>query len=416
MRNYFNFLIKSEFNKNVFSLFKGNLLAQLIGIIGAIVLAKLYGNESYGLYNVFLSLTGVFTILFTLNLEQTIVITKNKKESNTIFNSLFYITLLICIIFILIFTILFNLNSFTNYYWILILSSIGALILANKNIFEMFFTRIKYFKIQSQSRVLIALLTIIFQGGLFFFFPIKGLIFGSLVAALILLLYLISFSKDYLYKPSFSYFLKTIKNYADFIKYGLTSNFINSVANNILPILIASFFSLASTGVYALSLKIVLTPMLLISSSITQVYFQKANEIVKDSFQELYLFTKKIVTFNFILMVGILLIINTIGLFLLKLVFSKGWENIEFYILTLSFYVICRVTFSPVSYLITILNKLQIGLVFNLYLVLINFIAIYLGYHFQDLRITVLVFSFFGGIGYLILLKYFFSLLKKTIK
>lgn len=413
MKNYFNFLKKTEFNKNVFSLFKGVFIAQIISVIGAVFLAKVYGAASYGFYNVFLSISGILTVLLTLNFEQSIVIDKKDTESNNIINSLCYTTIIIALCLLIFASIATHFISFLDdYYSLLIVGIIGALLIANKNILEMFLTRIKSFKIQSKTRILTATFTLTFQGILYFILPNDGLIYGFILSLLIVLIYLLWQSKSIFKIPTYSNFLASIKEHKNLIKYGLASNFINSVANNILPLLIASFFSLAATGVYALSMKIVLTPMLLLSSSVSQVYFQKASEINNQSIEKLYHFTKKIVIVNVLIILLILILINTIGLYFLRFIFNNEWKNLELYVLILSFYILCRATFNPISYLITILDRLQVGLIFNIYLVLINITAIYVGYFYNNLTIAIIFLSFFCGIGYLFIWYYFMSILK----
>lgn len=412
--NYFlKFLNTSNFNKNVFLLFKGSILAQLISIIGAVYLAKLYGKEAYGFFNVYISISGILVVLFSLNFEQAIIISKKKSESINIFNTLF----ITAFVWYVVINLLLHLGSFlihslNEFIVVIFLGSTGALLLAYKNIFDMFLTHLSRFKVFSSSRVLLAIFTVLFQLALFFVYDKNGLVYGSILGLLMVLLYLISDVKMFFQLPSLNDFINQIKKNKNLINFGLPSTFINGFANNLLPILIASFFSLASAGIYALSLKIILTPMQLLASSVSQVYFQKANAIYTQTPNKLYKFTRDIVINNTVIIFFILLLINTLGIFLLELYFQKEWENLRLYMLIISFYVLCRSTFNPISYITTIVDKLKIELLFNIYLIFINLFAIYLGYQYQKLIVTIVLFSFFSGIGYLTLLLYFFKKLK----
>lgn len=71
-----------------------------------------------------------------------------------------------------------------------------------------------------------------------------------------------------------------------------------------------------------------------------------------------------------------------------------------------------QVTFSPISSIIVITNKMHIGFVFNVSLALINLIAIYIGSLYDNITYTVLLLSIVGGLSYVVLLFYFLSLLK----
>lgn len=407
------FLKKSEFNTHVFSLVKGNVLAQIITIIGAIYLAKLYGKEAYGFFNVYLSVSGILVVLLTLNFEQALVLSKKKSESITIFNSLFITAFLgYALINLLVYLGTFMVNSLNQFVVVFFLGSTGAFLLAYKNTIEMFLTRLRRYKVFATSRILLAIFTILFQLVLFLLFDKSGLVYGSILGLFMVLIYLIFEVKMFFEIPSLKDFKHLIIKNKNLINFGLPSTFINGFANNLLPLLIASFFSLASAGVYALSLKIVLTPMQLLSSSVSQVYFQKAHTIYTQTPDKLYNFTKNIVINNIIITFFMLLILNTLGVFLLELFFQKEWGNLRLYMLIISFYVLCRSSFNPISYITTIVDKLKIELFFNLYLIIINFMAIYIGFQHQNLILTIATFSFFGGIGYLTLLLYFLKKMK----
>lgn len=63
-----------------------------------------------------------------------------------------------------------------------------------------------------------------------------------------------------------------------------------------------------------------------------------------------------------------------------------------------------------------VLNKNLESLIFNSYLFVINIIAIYVGYFYSDITITIIILAIFGGIGYLVLLAYFLNHLKQLVK
>ena len=67
---------------------RGTIVAQAIATIGALYLAKIYGEEAYGFFGVFISITGITSILCSLQLDKFIVISKNTKESTNWYNFL----------------------------------------------------------------------------------------------------------------------------------------------------------------------------------------------------------------------------------------------------------------------------------------------------------------------------------------
>ena len=412
MKLNFKHFFLTSFQKNIATLFSGTIIAQTINVIGALFLAKMYAPELYGAYSVFLSFIGILTIINSLKLEYIVITdTSDIKSVNTLN------TILIIIIFISIsHLLLFNLFRafFLEHgiiYIILLFSSIVSLLLSNVKLLESYATRVLWFKKIANARVIMAVCTVLFQFILFYFSE-NGLIYGYASAALITFLFYLLILKKNIKIPDYQLLKKTLKNHKNILRFAFPSGLINAIANYILPILILSYFTAAASGVYALSLKIVSVPLFVISSSVSQVYFQKASDFFNHSKHKLYDFTKKVAVTNILIMLAILLIINTLGIYLLDLFFDKSWNNLSTYILILSFFVMGQAAFSPISSLIVIVNKMHIGLFFNITLAFINLIAIYIGYTFNNIIYTVLIFSIVGGLSYFILLIYFLSLLK----
>ncbi|MDY7394417.1 oligosaccharide flippase family protein [Aureibaculum sp. 2210JD6-5] len=409
--NYKTFF-STSFQKNIATLFSGTVIAQIVNVIGALFLAKIYAPELYGTYSVFLSFVSILTIINSLKLEYIVITDKSDKKSENMVNAILVIIALISffyLIFFIFFRAFFLEHAIT--YTILLYSSVSSLFLSNSKLLESYATRKSKFKNIANARVLLSICTVLFQ---FFLFYISenGLIYGYSGAVFITFLFYYLTSKKIIGKPNMKLFKETIKNHKNILRFAFPSGVINSIANYILPILILAYFSVAQSGVYALSLKVVSVPLFIISSSISQVYFQKASEYFNHAKHKLHNFTKKVAFTNILIMLGILLIINTLGIYLLDIFFNKDWDNLTMYILILSFFVLGQAAFSPISSLIVIINKMHVGLFFNIALALVNFIAIYIGSIYNNIIYTVLIFSIIGGVGYFALLIYFLGLLK----
>lgn len=392
---------------------KGNLIAQIMGVFGTIFLAKIYGEEAYGIFGLFVSILGIVNILNTLQLEKCIVVAEEKKESNFWFN---YLIKIIPVLSIIIIVCIFFISQFSNFTNLNIYVLIGLLfcsIVSSINIVHnSLFTFLKDFKILSNSKVFITLSNLFFQIILYNYFDIYGLILGFIATQTILSTYF--FIKNYstvnlTRVRNTKTYLKSRKK---ILKFLLPANFLNSLAINLMPILILSFFGATEAGVYFLSLKILSIPLFLISSSVNDVYFKQSSELIIKNKHELFTTTKTIVITNTLIMMVFLIIINTIGIFVLEWFFGKSWNNLSIYIFMLSFLMLARITFNPISSLIVVLNKTYEGLIFNSYLFIVNLVAIYLGYYFNNIITTIITLVVLGSIGYLFLLLHFLNHLK----
>lgn len=409
----FKHLSFTTFQKNIATLFSGTFIAQIISTVGALFLAKMYAPELYGTYSIFLSFVSILTIVNSIKLEYIIVIDKTEKNSINVLNALFYIIFFISLLQILFFTIFKDvLNSSRITYIILILSSIASFILSNTKALESLVTRKSFFKTIASARIITAISTITFQF-IFFYYNKSGLIYGYMISAIIVLLFYIFNSKNIFHFPNLELLKNTLKFHKNIVKYAFPSGVVNTIAISIMPILLFSYFSPESSGVYALSLKVVSVPLFLVSSSVSQVYFQKASSFYNTSKHKLYDLTKKIVRSNILIMLVILVLINTLGIFLLDLFFDNNWKDLNIFVLILSFYILGQVSFAPVSSIIVITNKMHIGFIFNICLLFINLIAIYIGSIYDNIIYTILILSILGGLSYIVLLRYFLAYLKK---
>jgi O-antigen/teichoic acid export membrane protein len=394
-------------------MFRGTAISQIIGIIGAIILAKIYGAESYGVFSVFISISSVLTIIYTLELDKGIVTSQNNIESKNLMNSLFLISIYIALTFTIIYLFayyIFDLQIFK--FGVLLLAILASIIFSINRIHESFFTYRKKFKPISNAKILLTFFNIIFQLLLFNKFKLMGLIFGNIISILLIAVFYFSNSYKFLAKIDWKKLKKSITLNKSLIKYLFPSTLINSLAINLMPILIVAFFSLKESGIYFLSLKVLSTPLFLISTSISQVYYQKSNEMFNYSKEKLFDFTKKIIFINLGLMLLFIIFMNTIGIYFLEFLFNKNWGNLRYFTLMLSFLILARSSFNPISNIIIVLNKNHVSLLFNIYLFLVNVGAIYIGYFNNNVLLTIFILSLFGSLGYIALLFYFMKQLK----
>lgn len=398
-------------------MFRGTVLSQSIGVLGTIILAKIYGSEAFGLYGLYVSIYSFLSIVNTLELEKGIVILSSKKESKILMNSLFIIALLVPISYLIIYSIIqFQFQVITIELGIVLLSVLASILFSFLKIHESFFTFSKNFLPISNSKIFTSIFNIIFQSLLFIKFKNMGLIYGNIITLIFISIYYFKKNFSYLTSVKIREIKISLNSGAPIIKYVFPSSIVNSLALNIMPLLIITFFSLEEAGVYFLSLKILAIPLFLINSSISQAYYQKSQDLFKLAKEKLYDFSKQIVFINLVIMLIFIILINSLGIYFLEIIFDYSWENIRSITFILSFLILARSSFNPISNIILVLNKNHISFLFSCYLLFISLLSIYLGYISNDFEKTVISLSILGGLGYLILLVYFLKKLKNLKK
>ena len=394
-------------------MFRGTVLSQIVGVLGSLYLAKLYGTTAYGIFGVFISVVSIFSIINTLQLEKNIITSKTISKSANWYNFLILITPIISVILIVILFILSEYNILTSINQsLLIWFLVGTIGVSYFIINESLFIFRKRFKLLSNTKVFLTLANVTFQVLLYSKYKIHGLIYGYVISQLLIVFFFYTKNVKFIKPFNTSLIKSDLKANNTIIKYLLPGTTINAFAIHLMPILLLAFFDEKQAGVYFFTTKLLTAPLFLISSSVSQVYFQKTTELLQNKKSELLKMTQKIVRSNLLLMFVILLIINSIGMYLLEMYLGASWKNLRLFTLVLSFLILARTSFNPISSLIIVLNKNHVSLVFNTYLFLTNLIAIYIGYINSDIIIAIVILSIFGGIGYLAMLFYFLKKLK----
>ena len=164
-------------------MFKGTLVAQIIGTLGGLFLAKMYGSEAYGIFGIYISITSVISIINTLQLENTIITIKDKNESKNLVNSLFHIVFLLTFVLFFLWKLAPNFINTDDVDLNLISFAIIISVLFSFNkIHEAHLSYTKKFKFIARSKVITIVLSIIFQYFLYASFQLKGLIYGNAIS------------------------------------------------------------------------------------------------------------------------------------------------------------------------------------------------------------------------------------------
>lgn len=398
---------KTKNFKGVLSLLAGNTISQAIATLGGLALANYYGPDNYGVYNVFLSYVMILTVVTSLRLDNVMIMQRSSKELRNLFGGILIISLVLTIVLVLGMLLIkfFDLFTIKVSYFLLLLMMVGATLsvwnLTQKNLL----TKYKLFNQISTSLVIASLVSVVFQA--FFYFlnwSENGLIYGWVVGVFASFIYNVRVTKGRLDKVDFALFKKSIKEHIGIVRFTYPSDVINSIANNIMPILVIAYFSQAEVGIYAMAFKILSIPLLLLSESISRVYFQKSVSLFGYDNQSLQKITYRIIGTNVGMIFGFLLLINTLGVYLLNVFLSEKWSGIGAYIAALSFWILARSALNPISPLIIVLKKNHYSLIFNIYLLLVNFAAIYIGVQNDSFLYGIWWYSFLSGFGYLGLL------------
>ena len=408
---------KTKNAKGVLSLLAGNTIAQVIMLVGGLELARIYGPEASGIYNAFLGFVAILSILTTFRLENIFVISKSSKAIRNLFTTLLLISTVVTTIFFLGYAVLEEIFTFKTSLFIVLLSCIAGLFTAWNNVQNSLFTKYKFFKSISTGFVINAVFSVLFQF-IFYWMGYKetGLIYGTIFGTVLSCAYYFSITKGRFTSIDFDLAKKTITNNKEIIKYTLPSESLNAIANNLMTILMLFYFTKEDAGFFGNASKVLVVPLILLSNSMSKVFFQKSAGMMEHRAHQLYDLSKKVILYNVGAIALFLLLMNFVGIFILEWILGSEWKGLHIMTWILSFWILCRSAMNPIQQIVVVIKKNHYALYFNIYLVFITIATCVIGGLNKNILLTLSLYSFFAGIGYLVQLYFVMKELKRYKK
>lgn len=418
--------------KDIFTLFSGTAISQLISVVGTFFLTSLYFPEDFGVYASFLSLVNIIAIGLNLRYEMAIILPKNRINAIQLVYLCFLISILLIIIgFFFSFLLpndfgnfsFLNNSSFEGISQILpyaIPVLITAWFISNFNVLNYYSVRNGDFKTISKALLLKALFVLVFQVLLFYLFKgATGLIIGQLVGIGVALMYfIVTYLKDFR-KIKFNYLRTWVlrKRYIDFVKYTFPGALANTLSLELNSIFILTYFASTEAGFYFLSIKLLGAPLALIGKSYSQVYLRDATEERRVTGKANIVFLKvlkELTVFSIILIIfGGLFIVDII-----TLIFGEKWSEAGSYSIVLLPLYMIRLISSSLSGTMTVFEKQKVMLFNNIVLLSVLIIVYFITNYFKlDVyNFLVLYTSFYSLIYISFIFIYYQTTLNKLAK
>jgi O-antigen/teichoic acid export membrane protein len=290
-------LLQKPFIRNVATIAGGTAIAQIITVLLSPVITRIYGPESFGILGVFLSVTGIVTVISTLTYAQAIVLPKKDTEAIAIVKISLFVAVGIAIL-LLIILVLFG-NSIGVYLntdgdaWLFYFVPVFLLFDACSRVFTQWQLRKKRFKAQAKATVAQVAVTQPVIAGTGFMFPtayslvILTTLGKAMLAALMArdAVKSTNFSEKFAIHPNNTENLRLARiarKYNDFPLFRSPQTLIFSLSQNLPILLLTNFFGVAAAGFYALGRKVLDMPSILFRQSVGNVFYphiaQAANE------------------------------------------------------------------------------------------------------------------------------------------
>tara|TARA_Y100000994_G_scaffold249606_1_gene262536 strand:- start:14622 stop:16151 length:1530 start_codon:yes stop_codon:yes gene_type:complete len=410
----------SEFYLNTLKLVASISIAQLIPIFITPILTQFFSPEEFGIYGLYLSLCTIFGVIASGKFDTAIMLPKNKKDSLNLLFLSFLIAFTFSTIFFSFLNIfndkifqLLNLELLKEYYYII---PITIFLISVNQSFLVWFNREKKYNVISTNNIIKSGANSSISLFLGFKKIVFGLIIGNLVSLILICIFnIFFFLKEFKFEQIQSKIIKkNFIKYIDFLKFSSVSNLFNSIANLGMTTLIIIFFGPKIAGLYFLAEKLIAVPISFITTSISQVYFQRASELFYLDKKKLLHLTNKIQLNIFFILFPILIITSIYGkeIFLL---FGNEWGQAGTILKYFTPILLLKNIYSPISHIGDILNKQKVLLLFNISLFIFQLASFYFLKEYSDIKFALLTASSISALHYMFLNNYMKKELTKLI-
>jgi O-antigen/teichoic acid export membrane protein len=362
----------------------GATIAQAIPVALSPILTRIYTPEDFGVFALFIAITSIFGTIANGRYELAIVLPKKDEDAINIFALGFIITTLISLIlFILVvifndyFAQLFNNEEIAIWLYVVPVSVFFTGIF---NILNYFNNRKKQYKDLAKAMIIksiVAAITQISVGlvkngatGL-----ISGQVISQFFANTRLLLSIIK-DKALVSKISKIKMIAMAKRYKSFPKYSMWAGLSNALTHNLTSILISTFYSITTLGVYGLVQKVLGAPLTLIGGSIGQVFYQQAAKEKQKTGKSIKAYNstlKKLISIGLPFFGVLFFVIEDLFAF----VYGEEWRMGGVYAQILIPLYLIRFVVSPISAINPVYLKNKLGLYWQVGLLALQVIILY---------------------------------------
>jgi O-antigen/teichoic acid export membrane protein len=399
---------KSNYLKSILTLMTGTTAAQIIPILASPFLTRIYEPKDFGELALYVSIVITSAIVATGRFEQAVILPEKNDDSFKLVTLTTFLALAFSIFIFLVIEIckvLYKerLQKLGLIDWISFVPISVFLIAVNQSLYYWLnrqenYRSITVFRVLNSSAMTVSqlLLSTVVENGL-----LVGYVIGQLFSALFLVKEVFSTTEYQLIAKSLT--IKGLQEqairYSKFPKFLMIGHVMNSLSGNMPVLLLANFFDVNTQGFYALTFRVVSTPLSLFGLAIADIFREKSSKEFSTQGKCDKTFVK---TFKLLLFISIL---PAIGFFfaapsVFSILFGDNWSTSGVYAQLLMPMFFVQFITIPLCSMFIIAEKQELDLAWQIVRMFLSVVTIFIGYKYYNSDIaSVLMFSLaFAGL------------------
>jgi len=412
-------LPKNAFARGVSVLVGGTAGAQVLLVLAAPLLTRLYSPEDFGLLAVYASLLALIGVISSLRYELAIPLPEDDGEAANV--------AVLCLILVVLSTILtgvlvllmgsaiaaaLGVPTLAGYLWLL---PVGVLLTGFYSVFNYWAVRTKRFTTIAGTKLRQAVATLAIQLAAFKLGGIAlllGQVAGKGVGTTTL--GLPALSSTGFKQVSWAGIKKAGSRYRRFPIFTTWAGLFNTGGTQLPPVMIAAFFTAAGAGLYALAHRVLTLPLTLFGSALQSVFLSSAAEAYRNN--QLAGKVPRLLDILIQIAVPPALILALTAPDLFALVFGEEWREAGVMAQWMTPWLVMQFCTGPLTIINAVAEKQHLGLIMQAQLFLVRVSMILIGAYYGDLVFTILLFSVGSAVSYFAFLWVVLSIVGLPIK
>ncbi|WP_276353943.1 lipopolysaccharide biosynthesis protein [Cohnella caldifontis] len=405
--------LKGDFLKNVSLMMSGTIVAQLITVLTAPVLTRLYEADALGVYSMYVSIISVWSVAAAFRYELAIVLPRDERDGDGLFLlSSLSVLLMSAICCAVVFAAgpavseRMGVPELTPWLAWIPCSLLAMGLYQNLNYWS---TRNARFKRLSLSQAVrsVAVSAMQLAAG-FFGIGTVGLIGGhfagqSAASAVLGLQGWRECGSRLKRAMSWRHLRSLARQYAEFPLYSTPQALLNALSQNLPVFMLAIFYDTRVVAFYAISIRLLQLPVTLVSQSVRQVFLQQASEAKHDGDRAVRMFRKLTLTLAMLAAVP-LIVLTAFGPPLFQAVLGPEWHEAGQYARWMAVWLFFAFVNPPANVLSTVFGMQRMLLAYECALLAFRFGALYVGGLYLNPLGCVAVYSIVGAVFNLFLI------------
>ncbi|MBV5327326.1 MAG: lipopolysaccharide biosynthesis protein [Chlorobium sp.] len=422
MKKRLSFFAKSKFVKNMTVLMTGTAIGQVITLLSAPIVSRLFEPSMYGVFGVYNSIILLISMVSTLRYDHALMLpTDNEDAANLLAVSLLsvffftFVSIIGCIIFN---DYILTLTDSDIVAWPIVIP-IAVLFMGVYQSLASWCVRQKMFLRTASSHVSRAVTSTLAKLVAGFINPhswglIVGHLIGEAAANLNVICRVISGDRS-LFRSSvrISKMKELARQNLDFAMYGSGQMLVGAAALQVPVLLMAQYYGASTVGYYSFAMQMIQFPLAIVQNSLRQVFYQKACETYNNN-GDVYALLKKTTLSLYGLFLIPALVIFIFAPFLFSNIFGEQWLTAGVfaqYIIPASFIAFPKV---PAVMLTRIYHKQRNILILETCVLVAEILLFTVLGSYVEITTILCVHAMIIGIYNLLLIGYMFKVSKQT--